>query len=59
MENQTIGSQWSGYENPENPGSDKRVEKVDAHAKKLKAKGCPLMRVILEICELYDPELAA
>lgn len=59
-ENQTIGSQWSGYENPKNKsGSQKRVEKVDAHAEKLKARGCELMRVILEICELYDPELMA
>ena len=59
-ENHTIGTQWTAYENPENKsGSQKRVEKVDAHAEKLKARGCKLMRVILEICELYDPELWA
>ena len=59
-ENQTIGSQWNGYENPQNSsGSQKRVEKVDKHAEKLQARGCELMRVILEICELYDPALVA
>jgi hypothetical protein len=59
-ENSTIGSQWNGYENPEDKrNSQKRVEKLDDHARKLKASNCPKMRAILEVCELsYEPEWA-
>jgi hypothetical protein len=57
-ENQEIGRQWNQYENPED-ASQKRIDKLDDHAQKLKAQGCKEMRAILEICELsYPAELA-
>jgi hypothetical protein len=61
-ENQHIGRSWVGEENPEDAGnSQKRIKKLDDHAKRLQAAGCRKMRALLEVCEMQYtyPEMMA